>query len=230
MYWPGKDDHRDYRNGEDSNAKRRDEIVQDVLERLRPPGKERDVWLREGRARLSTSPLMDITEYGRAVHAEMEALLSSARSGCSPVGGSLFSTTFPCHNCAKHIVGAGITEVVYVEPYPKSQALALFPDSIRLADQEDDETLGPKPKVVFRAFQGVGPRRFFDLFSMTLSSGTTLKRKSDVAAVDWTKQRANVRVPLLPNSYIDREVVATEELVALTTDETEASDEEEDRT
>ena len=60
------------------------------------------------------------------VHAEMEALLSCARSGVSPVGGTLYSTTFPCHNCAKHIVAAGLRRVVYVEPYPKSRAVEFF--------------------------------------------------------------------------------------------------------
>jgi hypothetical protein len=52
---------------------------------------------------------------------------------------------------------------------------------------------------------------------MTLSSGTTLKRKAGWKTVDWRPEASNVRVPLLPNSYIDREVLATKELVALTT-------------
>lgn len=44
---------------------------------------------------------------------------------------TLYSTTYPCHGCAKHIVAAGISEVVYYEPYPKSRALALHDDSIQ---------------------------------------------------------------------------------------------------
>jgi deoxycytidylate deaminase len=58
--------------------------------------------------RLRDGRLYDLTEFGRAVHAEMEALLCCARSGVSPRFGSLFTTTFPCHNCAKHIIAAGI--------------------------------------------------------------------------------------------------------------------------
>ena len=44
-------------------------------------------------------------------HAEMEALLSCARSGVSTRGATLYSTTFPCHNCAKHIIAAGVARV-----------------------------------------------------------------------------------------------------------------------
>jgi deoxycytidylate deaminase len=42
----------------------------------------------------------------------------------------LFSTTFPCHMCARHIVSAGIKRVVFLEPYPKSYAEELYADSI----------------------------------------------------------------------------------------------------
>ncbi len=216
LYWPEGDDQRDYKTGEDKNEAHRTEIVVDVLRRLRPEGHSEDEWLASGKEKLMGSRLMDITEFGRAVHAEMEALTSCSRSGCSPKGGTLFSTTFPCHNCAKHIVDAGIDRVVYVEPYPKSQALKLFPDSIRLQHQPDDPELGPIGKVVFEPFKGIGPRRFFDLFSISLSSGTKLKRKEGGKTVNWHESSATVRVPLLPNSYIDREVAATKELVEVT--------------
>ena len=63
-------------------------------------------------------------------------MLSCARNGISTERTSLFTTTFPCHVCAKHIVGAGITRVVYVEPYPKNRALELHQDSIRLRDAD----------------------------------------------------------------------------------------------
>lgn len=60
----------------------------------------------------------------------MAALLDAARRGVSVAGNQMFSTTFPCHNCARHIVGAGVREVVYREPYEKSLAGALHPDAI----------------------------------------------------------------------------------------------------
>ena len=60
----------------------------------------------------------------------MDALLSAGRDGVSTVGARLFVTTFPCHYCARHIVSAGVYEVQYIEPYPKSRALNLHDDSI----------------------------------------------------------------------------------------------------
>jgi deoxycytidylate deaminase len=72
---------------------------------------------------LDGSLLLDITEYGRPVHAEMEAVLSCVRNGILTRGARLYCTTFPCHNCAKHLVDAGIHEVQYVEAYPKSMDL-----------------------------------------------------------------------------------------------------------
>jgi hypothetical protein len=166
--------------------------------------------------------LGDITEFGRAVHAEMEAILSSARSGANPRGGTLYCTTFPCHNCAKHIVAAGLERVVYVEPYPKSQARVLHPDSIAFDTYETG-------KVVFQPFVGIGPRRYFDLFSMTLGSGYDVIRKDGGIRLDWgrdpsegepqpsdsKRKRAHKRgprVPMLPSSYIDREESIASEL------------------
>lgn len=208
-YWPGPGDERDFARGGDANERQRDRIIADVLERLRPEGADPETWRQDGRQRLSGSPVMDITEYARAVHAEMEALISCGRTGVSARDATLYSTTFPCHNCAKHIIAAGIKRVVYVEPYPKSQAMALFDDSI---------ALGPavSGRVAFEAFTGVGPRRFFDLFSMGLSSGTTVKRKQKGATISWTHAQAVVRVPLMPNSYLDREQLAEHELTVLT--------------
>jgi len=149
---------------------------------------------------------MAITEYGRAVHAEMEALIQAARSGVSICGGVLFATTYPCHNCAKHIVAAGVTEVVYIEPYPKSHATDLHEDAI----SDDGGEAGGK--VRFRQFVGIGPRRFIDLFSMRLSSGRSLVRKVDGELAKWSREHAELRVPMSPLSYLDSEVMLVKEL------------------
>lgn len=223
QYWPGPNDARDHVKGEDSNEVQRERILTDLLKRLLPavPTQEgaaamtEEEWLQRSRPLVEGGLVMDITEYGRAVHAEMEALTSCGRSGVSPTDGTLFSTTFPCHNCAKHIVAAGIRRVVYVEPYPKSQAMALFDDSIRGKD-------GAVPKdgrnrVVFEAFVGVGPRKYLDLFSLALSSGYKVKRKAQGGKkVVWDEKSAYPRVPLLATTYIEREQVATQQLLELT--------------
>jgi len=160
----------------------------------------------KGKKWLKETGVLDITEYGRAVHAEMEALLSCARSGVSPRGGTLYSTTFPCHNCAKHIVDSGIKRVVFVEPYPKSKAKDLHKDSIHLP-HENSKPSSYSGKVSFEPFVGVGHRRFYDLFSMKSSIGNTIKRKDDQTGriTEWKRSNTYLRVPLLPASYIDRE-------------------------
>jgi hypothetical protein len=137
----------------------------------------------------------------------MDALLSCARAGISTRAAALFCTTFPCHNCAKHIIDAGIERVVYVEPYPKSKALELHDDSIELRTKLDDPVSGTK--VIFEPFTGVGARRFLDLFSMSLGAGSKLKRKEDDGStVDWKPETARVRIPVLPMAYKDAEIEA----------------------
>ncbi|HYX37504.1 MAG TPA: deaminase [Oligoflexus sp.] len=138
----------------------------------------------------SLKPISNITEYFRSVHAEMEAILAATRTGRSPLGGTIYTTTFPCHNCAKHIVGAGIERVVYIEPYGKSKAASLHADSISL---QFDSVV--KDRVCFQPFFGVGPRRFWDLFSLHMSTGNELERKDpDGKKKNFKPEIANMRL------------------------------------
>lgn len=105
------------------------------------------------------SQLKSLIEFSRAVHAEMHALLNAGRThGSQIMNGKLFVTTYPCHSCARHLVAAGIKEVFFVEPYRKSLATKLHPDSI--TETETDHT---KVRVV--PFDGVAPSRFLRVFS-----------------------------------------------------------------
>jgi len=114
------------------------------------------------------SGLDNLIEFSRSVHAEMDAIVASARNGArSMSGGTLFSTTFPCHSCARHIVAAGIVEVFYIEPYEKSLALVLHEDSISFDEEEpaDKGTEASKArKVRFVHFEGISPRAYIDMF------------------------------------------------------------------
>lgn len=74
--------------------------------------------------------VMGLLEFSRALHAEMDALLSAGRNGVSVRGAELFATTFPCHECAKLILGAGISRVLYIEPYPKSRVAHMYEHEI----------------------------------------------------------------------------------------------------
>ncbi|PPS31311.1 hypothetical protein BVY11_03970 [Pseudomonas amygdali pv. morsprunorum] len=99
-----------------------------------------------------------IIEFSRAIHAEMEAILGLARShGNSTDSCVLYTTTFPCHNCARHIIAAGIKRVVYIEPYEKSLALDLHEDAITTDAWTPDKTL-------FETFSGVPPSKYAAFF------------------------------------------------------------------
>lgn len=117
---------------------------------------------------LKKTPIGKLLEFSRAVHAEMDALISAARIGATTVGTRLFVTTFPCHYCARHIVSAGIDEVQYIEPYPKSKALNLHGDAITqspvnwVAPSANSES--KERKVLFRPFTGVAPRLYRQAF------------------------------------------------------------------
>lgn len=205
LYWPELNKNnfeiedveggRDYMRGQDSNAIQKKLIVDSIIGSL--PLEQQEAM----RPYVAKSKIKDITEYGRVVHAEMEALLSSTRSGVSSIGATLYCTTFPCHNCAKHIIAAGIARVVYVEPYPKSKAQEFHSDSISMKKGEEG--------VFFDPFIGVGPRSFFNLFSTHLGSGFPIKRKTDDGlALDWDPSTAKLRTQMLPCSYIERERIA----------------------
>ncbi|MBK9386545.1 MAG: cytidine deaminase [Planctomycetes bacterium] len=192
LYWPSDGDDRDIARGEDWNMRVRRELLTEIATTIDPEAKEDLI------AKLEHTKLRDITEYGRAVHAEMEALLACGRTGRSTSQAILYTTTFPCHNCARHIIGAGISRVVYVEPYPKSRAMELHSKDILEVEpggQADDD------RVRFEPYLGVGPRRFFDYFSMALSSGYQLRRKRDDGKLSpWNPETAapRVQLPMLP--------------------------------
>lgn len=205
LYWPGPTDARDHVRRHDSNDLAQADIVKDVLELL-----SLDLDLKDAMAKLKGSRLMDITEYGRAVHAEMDALLTCGRIGTSTLGATLFTTTFPCHNCTRHIIAAGTDRVVYIEPYPKSMASKLHNDAIELPDTPASKRRDGRKRIPFEPFVGIGPRRFDDFFSMKMSSGYALKRKTDDGQiVEWRRNQSSPRIQMLPTSYMQREKVAS---------------------
>lgn len=225
LYWPvyneetGKVEDfpngRDFMVGRDSNAVARkdimDKIVDAAMKNGLPDGKKEDF-----EKAVRASRIRDLTEFGRVVHAEMEALLSCGRLGVSTVGAELFGTTFPCHNCAKHIIAAGIKRVVFIEPYPKSKAVDFHKEAIRIVGSFQPNTLPPpkdkEPRVLFEPFVGVGPRRFFDLFSSRLGSGYELSRKDNLTGerTHFSPKDAKLRLQMLPHSYLDTEADAAD--------------------
>lgn len=213
LYWAEQDnsgnvndfpDGKDYKRGVDSNKQTQAEIIQEIIRDV-----DKIQLNSDQKSKLETilrnSKISDLTEFGRVVHAEMEAILACGREGISTINAILYCTTFPCHNCAKHIIASGIKRVVYVEPYPKSKALEFHSESIELRSSfEQGKTA--EDKVIFEPFIGVGPRRFLDLFSMSLGAGSKLKRKQkDGRIIPWEGDNKSIRTPLLSNSYLELE-------------------------
>jgi deoxycytidylate deaminase len=209
QYWEDeKDDNRDFKMGYDSNTIMKKEILSEILEIsdkefLKLGEGDRNDRLEELIKRLSSTRLMNLTEFGRAVHAEMEAIIAAGRIGVSVRECNLYTTTFPCHNCAKHIVNAGIKRLIYIEPYPKSMAKDLHNDSIAFSDENDDDN---NIKTRFKPFVGVGPRMYWTLFSILAPDGSRLKRKNKSGEVN--KSPLGLRIKSSPLTYIDLESLA----------------------
>jgi cytidine deaminase len=204
FYWDqDSPDHRDQAllvRGVDRAKEIKTSALAELIDRIRFKG-----WLREGLAEdvrelaLSLLPdvhgtqFMDVGEFGRPVHAEMAALIDGARRGVSVNGHSMYVTTFPCHNCAKHIIAAGIRRVVYLEPYPKSRASFLHGEEISL-DPEDGGN--PEGKVTFSAFSGVAPRKYREVFAMAERGA-----KAGYSIDSWGRSRLSLSPRyVLPNA------------------------------
>ena len=60
------------------------------------------------------------------LHAEANAISKVAKSGNSSQGGTLYVTASPCLECAKLIIQAGITRVVYRDEYRLTDGIDLL--------------------------------------------------------------------------------------------------------
>lgn len=222
------DDHRcAYDNKYCSNTVQQKLIADEILTELLGTD---DVRLKDAEERerlirtLQDGRIGDLLEFSRAVHAEMDALLSAGRKGASTTGARLFVTTFPCHYCARHIVSAGVDEVQFIEPYPKSQALTLHKDSIQFEKgtglwrapsdhaywaKENEQSKKGTPKVLFRPFTGVAPRMYRRSFQKDRELKDKRTGKLSVQSPDW-----GTPYDLSKTSYAELEVSLTKDIEA----------------
>jgi len=216
-YWSDSaNDQRDYALGYDSNQRLREDMTRDALVRLQGAG-----WLSAqfsemkpddlvekvfgitdaNKGPLFGSMIADVIEYGRMVHAEMNALADAARFRRSTAGATLYCTTMPCHMCTKLIIAAGISRVVFLQPYGKSLVDELFEDSVNMDGGaiegfvNYDTLTGVTPNGFKRAFHKVSKRK--------LSDGT---------AVNWDQPNATPNFLSSYQYYQPLEVVARKEL------------------
>jgi len=194
FYWDedspdGRDQHLIRYKDDDRATKIKLSALAELIEKIREKN-----WLNETAKGLQSNNLastllpslrrtqfMDIGEFMRPVHAEMAALIDGARRGVAVNGHTMYVTTFPCHNCAKHIIAAGLRKVVYLEPYPKSRADFLHGEEISLESIDGKEENG---KVVFSAFSGIAPRQYRQVFAM---SDRGAKRGHSLSQWDTTR-------------------------------------------
>ena len=64
--------------------------------------------------------------YPYVLHAEANAITKVAKSGNSSKGATLYVTASPCLECAKLIIQAGITRVVYKDEYRLTDGVDLL--------------------------------------------------------------------------------------------------------
>lgn len=206
-------DYRDVRIGLDPNDVLKRGVLRNLLEKLSDEGllsdkakslgsptemvqvlisKRKTAESDDCKGALIGAEILDLTEYGRVVHAEMCAICDAARLGRSIQGATLFCTTFPCHNCTKHILASGIRKVIYMEPYPKSRAKALHENEIEIEAESSD-------RVIFLPFLGISPARYRDIFQKG-------KRKdSSGFAKTWLDDEPRPMLNIFSPNYIELE-------------------------
>ena len=62
----------------------------------------------------------------RSLHAEQNCLLQAAKIGVACEGTTMYVTCQPCNACAKMLLNAGVTKVIYEGDYPDEFSLELF--------------------------------------------------------------------------------------------------------
>ncbi|GFO61676.1 cytidine deaminase [Geomonas silvestris] len=216
--WPGEtQDFRDFQLGVDPSVTMKERMINEILEKLKNAGwfnaeiaKKTSTELLED-AIYSDSAVLDkarissILEFGRVVHAEMNAITDAAKRGVELKGSSLYCTTFPCHMCARHVISSGIREVVFIEPYPKSRTEKLYKHIIKV--DGGDHT----PHVVnFKPFEGVSPNRYIDFFSMEGK-----KRKDKHGKIyEWEKSKSFPQVDMISPAYVQIETLVLNQINA----------------
>lgn len=178
-----KKDNRCFNKGFCSNDLNKDQLVENLLDSLLNDDEIKEIFLKDSKQdetlierikqNLRNSKVKDLIEFSRSVHAEMHAIIQGSQlTGDKMIGGRLFCTTYPCHNCARHIIASGLKEVYFIEPYVKSLCLTLHNDSMTESENDDE-------KVKILMFDGIAPRNyliFFTNFTERKQNGKTIKR------------------------------------------------------
>lgn len=206
-YDSDKNSNRCFEKGFCSNVTHRNDIFEEIATKIEEiVGDKKQISVNSKKSNktleildvLKKSKFKNIIEYSRSIHAEMHAIIiGSQMTSNKMVNGNLYCTTYPCHNCARHIILAGIKNIYYIEPYKKSLGIQLHGDA--LTENEEDTN-----KVRVLAYDGVAPRRYLEFFSMKLErkskNGKIVLRKIETAL---PKKRMSLQaLPMLETQAI----------------------------
>ena len=68
----------------------------------------------------------------RTIHAETNAIIQAALHGISTRGATCYVTHFPCINCTKALINAGIDRIVYSVAYRKDENAIRFLEAAQI--------------------------------------------------------------------------------------------------
>ena len=200
-----------YQREEEISRNIRSDTVEDILERLKSVlstefvSADKLVRKQKSMALLEGSKLFGMNEFNRMVHAEMAALTDAALRGVSVKGQMVFCTTFPCQNCAKHLMAAGLRGLYYIAPYPKSLVKDMYNDEyveltmLTLDSEQLRKHLGAdKPKFMIFTYLGVAPRRYVQLFTMPI------RKLPDGSTPSWATTSAMPRIGAVGSAEYER--------------------------
>ena len=230
QYWVGDvPDNRDFKLGRDPNPDHIQRALEEIFERLRKHG-----WLAQHYEDVNISQLVELAlhgggstasmlagsrvvsliEFAPCLHAEQATITNAVRSGVSTQDAVLYATTFPCHECAKMIIAAGLTAVHFIEPYPKSLVNELYSGMID-TDPPLSLSIGlgsGEEKIPFHQYVGIAPRWYSRAF-------TAQERKIGNELVTLDRPRATPRTHGWSESGVDQRQATTVEVVRRLTEE-----------
>ena len=237
QYWSGDiPDYRDFQTGQDPNPIYTKRVVQELLERLAADG-----WLidrlrelsgegllaeaykpdESGNSLLAGARASALIEFTRCLHAEQAAIINAARSGVRTQEAILYTTTFPCHECAKMIIGAGIVEVHYIEPYPKSLVDRLYRDMIETSPPFVASRGLVEGKLPFHQFLGIAPHFYTRAF-------TAGERRTGDELIEFDRQSESPRTSGWNTLGIEERESAAIDAISRVIDELAASQEDDE--
>jgi deoxycytidylate deaminase len=201
----GENDHRCHlwMDRRCHNDKKKDSLYQQIFTQLSDSSLlSKDASVDSVTKALKTTDVKSLIEYSRAVHAEMDAIISVARTHkAGLLHATLYTTTFPCHSCARHIVASGIKRVIFIEPYPKSLAGELHRDAISENEGDQDK------KVLFLQYSGIAPKHILKLFNAGLT-----RKNTDGKLKMFDKKTAKPVIAVSLDDYTTHEKVVIAEL------------------